>query len=388
MFKLLRVRIHGYRSVRDGEEIVLVNRARVQESEKEEEILPIDDNLYSFRLFAAAGKNSSGKSTFLSSLALAYFLLRTGRLSAGPLDFRGPRIQVESAFYLDGDVFFHKASFLRPSAEAGLGVAPLVESEELRKISYGKRRGKNILSFEPNASDAEEMLGGKAIGDTCAVARLTGGSVFFDFFMNNNTMGVGGGAVCNTFFDVLRRCDPSFIRQDLRVLDPGIEELRLPRPGERNAVLKREGRPRQEIPFSDLFQVLSSGTIRGTELFARIRVALENGSAFLLDEIEDSFHKSLISLVLSLFASKEMNPRGAQLFFTTHLTECLDQIARKDAIFVCVQEKGEILFRNLHGDFKVRNDVLRSNQFDNGCLGTGIPYESRAALRRMLTDGL
>ena len=195
MFKLLRVKIHGYRSVRDGEEIVLVNRARVTEPEKEGEILPIDERLYTFRVVAATGRNSSGKSTFLSSLALAYFLLRTGRLSAGPLDFKNDRITVETAFYLEGDVYFHKATFLRPSPESGPGLSPVVEGEELRKVSYAKHKGKNILSYEPEASDAGDLLGGKAIGDTCAIARLTGEVASFDFFMNNNTMGVGGGAV-------------------------------------------------------------------------------------------------------------------------------------------------------------------------------------------------
>jgi AAA15 family ATPase/GTPase len=46
--------------------------------------------------------------------------------------------------------------------------------------------------------------------------------------------------------------------------------------------------------------------------------ALDEGSVYVVDELESSLHPLLASKVIQLFQDPASNPRGAQLIFTTH----------------------------------------------------------------------
>ena len=54
----------------------------------------------------------------------------------------------------------------------------------------------------------------------------------------------------------------------------------------------------------------------------------------LLDEIEKELHPMLVDFVVAKFQSKQSNPKGAQLIFTTHNTELMNmEILRKDQLY-------------------------------------------------------
>lgn len=60
----------------------------------------------------------------------------------------------------------------------------------------------------------------------------------------------------------------------------------------------------------------------------------------LVDEIETSLNRSLVGAIINLFASPATNPHGAQLIFTTHVPELLDEVRRKDAVYVLRKDNG------------------------------------------------
>ena len=65
-----------------------------------------------------------------------------------------------------------------------------------------------------------------------------------------------------------------------------------------------------------------------------IQSVLDNGCLLLVDEIEKGLHPLLVDFIVSKFQSKETNPKGAQLIFTTHDTELLSmELLRKDQIY-------------------------------------------------------
>ena len=78
----------------------------------------------------------------------------------------------------------------------------------------------------------------------------------------------------------------------------------------------------------------------GTQkLFALARPWLEtlqSGYVVVLDELHDNLHPSLVQFLLGLFHSRESNPHGAQLVFSTHDTSILGQDAlRRDQVWFC-----------------------------------------------------
>ena len=79
---------------------------------------------------------------------------------------------------------------------------------------------------------------------------------------------------------------------------------------------------------------LSRGTIIGAEMVQYALGRLRDGGYMIVDEIETSLNRSLVGVVIGLFASPATNPHGAQLVFTTHVPELLDEVRRKDAVYV------------------------------------------------------
>jgi hypothetical protein len=68
----------------------------------------------------------------------------------------------------------------------------------------------------------------------------------------------------------------------------------------------------------------SAGTQRLAGLLGLILAALETGGVFLVDELERSIHPLLMREIVLLFKKRRDNPKHAQLIFTTHNTDILD----------------------------------------------------------------
>ncbi|MFH1345489.1 MAG: ATP-binding protein [Pseudomonadota bacterium] len=78
----------------------------------------------------------------------------------------------------------------------------------------------------------------------------------------------------------------------------------------------------------------SAGTLRLLVLLKPIFEALDQGSLFVIDELDASLHTYLSEKIVMLFNSKKTNPRGAQLIATTHDTNLLSAgCVRRDQIW-------------------------------------------------------
>jgi len=67
----------------------------------------------------------------------------------------------------------------------------------------------------------------------------------------------------------------------------------------------------------------SSGTKKFFALTGPILDTLENGTVLIVDELDSKLHPNLVCKIVSLFNSKELNPKNAQLIFNTHDTNLL-----------------------------------------------------------------
>ena len=78
----------------------------------------------------------------------------------------------------------------------------------------------------------------------------------------------------------------------------------------------------------------SDGTRKLMSLAPAIESALQNGGVLLADEIERELHPVLVNYIISKFQSKNSNPNGAQIIFTTHNTELMNmELLRKDQLY-------------------------------------------------------
>lgn len=79
----------------------------------------------------------------------------------------------------------------------------------------------------------------------------------------------------------------------------------------------------------------SEGTKRFFAIIGSWIKALENGQVIVVDELDTKLHVKLIEYLVRLFHNEEINPKNAQLIFTTHNTNLLDiqKLLRRDQVW-------------------------------------------------------
>lgn len=108
----------------------------------------------------------------------------------------------------------------------------------------------------------------------------------------------------------------------------------------------------------------SSGTRKFLYLTGTLIDVLENGSLLIADELDSKLHPNLVCKIVSLFNSKEFNPKNAQLLFNTHDTNLLSSLLfRRDQIWFTEKNNyGEGHIYSL-ADFK-SDDVRKNEKFE------------------------
>lgn len=105
----------------------------------------------------------------------------------------------------------------------------------------------------------------------------------------------------------------------------------------------------------------SFGTRKFFALTGPVLDAIENGYTLVVDELDSKLHPNLVCKIVSLFNSKKLNPKNAQLIFNTHDTNLLSSgLFRKDQVWFTEKDKyGEAKLYSL-ADFK--SETVRKNE--------------------------
>jgi uncharacterized protein len=86
----------------------------------------------------------------------------------------------------------------------------------------------------------------------------------------------------------------------------------------------------------------SEGTQRLFLLAGVLFEILRNGSVMFVDELDRSLHALLVHELVQMFQSPNLNPRGAQLIFTTHDTSLLSaNLLRRDQIWLVEKDQAQ-----------------------------------------------
>lgn len=82
---------------------------------------------------------------------------------------------------------------------------------------------------------------------------------------------------------------------------------------------------------------------------------LERGNVMVIDGLHDNLHPALVEHLVRMFHDSKLNPKGAQLLFTTHETAILSQhLFRRDQIWFCERDQTQATSVFPLSDFSVR----------------------------------
>jgi len=127
----------------------------------------------------------------------------------------------------------------------------------------------------------------------------------------------------------------------------------------------------------------SLGTIQMLYFAPLLLHALQEGLVLFIDELDASLHPELVTSIIATFNDEQLNPKRAQLIFTTHnLTYLNKNLLRRDQILFT--EKNEDYISELYsladfGSDVVRNDGSFVKQYLKGNFGA-LPTNSFAEL--------
>ena len=123
----------------------------------------------------------------------------------------------------------------------------------------------------------------------------------------------------------------------LHVFDPNLDEIVANKKTTSDTTYKITFKNQEAITLTSLQQLnnfISSGTIKGQNMIFLIRNALASGGYVIVDELENHMNKEILHVLTNIFKDNRLNPLGACLIFSTHYTEILDFIDRKDSVYI------------------------------------------------------
>ncbi|QUQ63082.1 AAA family ATPase [Kutzneria sp. CA-103260] len=129
----------------------------------------------------------------------------------------------------------------------------------------------------------------------------------------------------------------------------------------------------------------SKGTLAWFRLIGPVLTALRHGSLLLCDELDASLHPTLSAQLIDLFHDPVINPRGAQLVFTSHDTSLLNHLNRDEVWLTEKNPDGSTRLGAL-ADFageRVRKSQNLETAYLHGRFGA-LPQPDRAELLREL----
>ncbi len=123
--------------------------------------------------------------------------------------------------------------------------------------------------------------------------------------------------------------------------------------------------------FFDLFEQESAGTKKFFALIGLLLDAVIRNKILLFDELDGQFHFAMYETIIAFFNNPKMNPKGAQLIFTSHNTTILKKgkLRRDQLYLINKNDLGESKLERFHEKGKtIRTDTSLEKEFLEGDL--------------------
>ncbi len=386
--KLLRIKLENINIFTEGLEIDFTAVDRIM---NEDSVTKINDKLSCQNVIALTGLNASGKTSALRLIVnIVGLLVKSTSLNSNtqfklyPALREGSIIQVD---FFTGNKLYRLESLIEKSNRNRMeeDEQSFFFSEEIiysKKLSSLKKksdvfeyRQDNVLIKRSQLEKRNELS--LLANDISIIAYVTKNkSIFIEDMIDPilNQIHEGIGSIDDSILNLFDNSILDTYKKDGSLNIKGAEEE-----ANEDSVL---------IRGDNLTSILSSGTIKGIQLFNKLINTLKYGGYLVIDEIEQHMNKKLVYFILQLFLDDDINKNGACLIFTTHYPEILDMLDRKDNIYLLIKKKG-ICQMLRYSDFVSRNDIKKSDiVLSNYINGTAPRYEDVLRVRNYLSKQL
>lgn len=385
--RILKIKASGLKLFPNDLEIDFTTAQRVR-NDKSEMLYKISPQIHQNNAIAFVGINASGKTTTLKVVSFVIEMLNNEAIN-----------NIKNKSILDGLLGSDKVVF---------DVYFSLFSESIYRLQTTIAKSSISENLEDNFSIESEMLWKKdvkSIRTKSAIFDFTGVNPIQIRHGDEEFLPYDVSIIISTnkkndtkinFKDLINWTNLNFVRiignfphELIELLDSSIEYLKTDKGGEGNDFeIKLKFKGKSEILMNspvELGRYLSSGTIKGINVFISAMFVLDKGGYLIIDEIENHFNKELAATLIRLFMTHKVNKNGAVVLLSTHYPELLDEFERNDNIYV-TRNNGGINVENLSGILK-RNDIKKSEAYQSGYLEGTVPaYESFIAFKKALID--
>jgi ABC-type multidrug transport system ATPase subunit len=381
--RILKIKASGIKLFPNNLEVDFTTTQRVR-NETSEMLHQISPQIYQNNAIAFIGINASGKTTTLKVISFVIQMLNNEPIS-----------KIKNNSILNGligkdkivfDVYFSvlsdsiyrlETTIIKSEFSDEIENKFVIESEQLwRKDFKSIKTKKSIFDFA-NLKPIQIRKGDEEFLPDDV-------SIMISLNKKNN--------IKINFKDLINWTDINLIRtlgkfphELITFLDSSIEYLNITK-DEKDVEIRLKFKGKEEIlmtSLAELHKYLSSGTIKGINVFISAMIVLSKGGYLIIDEIENHFNKELAATLVRFFMNHQVNKKGAVILLSTHYPELLDEFERNDNIYI-TRNNGGISVENLSNILK-RNDIKKSEVYQSGYLQGTVPsYESFIELKKAL----
>ena len=396
MIHILRSEIDGLTLFKDKKVMFdLVAEKNVTEDDVlNGNVMRIDDLIDKLNTIALVGSNATGKTTQLRLIKMVISVF----LALDSLnEFENLADQFEDTFRFTNYFYNAKTLYKVESAvkKTTNGDFSFIEEAIYSKKVYPSHKKSELFNFDLTKRGQQELLRRSSLPDEITAFLRDDDTIFSTIvrkIMNNKVQDIVIDEIDMTNKNKLTTKDKIPVEY-IKYFDPSIESIRILSkdvPSEKmNVEVTFKNDSIIQVPLIELSNYLSSGTIKGINLFIDIEKTLKNGGYLIIDEIENHLHKSIIMNIIQLFANS-LNKNGATLIFSTHYSEIIDMVPRTDMIYVATKEENLIQFKKMSqglGD-QDRNDKKKSEVLLSGKLSNTPTYKDLKRVRAKLRSAV
>lgn len=387
--RILKIKVKGLKLFSNDLEIDFLTQQRVR-NENSEVLYKVYPKIYQNNVLAFIGINASGKTTTLKVISFVIQMLNNESINKikGNEILNGitgmEKIVVETYFCVASDTVYKLLTTIKKDKNSKEGENEyIIEDEKIwsKDIKSIKTR-KSLFEFE-NLNPIQVRKGDEEylpedVSIVIALNKKNNSKIYFEDLINWTNVN-------------LIRILGDFPQELIAFLDSSIEYLNSSvAKGENKVEIRLKFKGKEEIVIYsplELENYLSSGTIKGINVFINAMLVLEKGGYLIIDELENHFNKEIASTLVRFFMNHEVNKKGALIVFSTHYSELLDEFERNDDIFI-VRNNGGISVENL-SKLLTRNDIKKSEVYQSGYLeGTTPAYEAYIDLKTAIVKSV
>jgi len=383
--RILKIKVNGLKLFHNNLEVDFTTAQRVR-NDKSEMLYKISPQIYQNNAIAFVGINASGKTTTLKVISFVIQMLNNEPIN-----------NIKNNSILNGligkdkivfDIYFSvfsnsiyklETTITKNKFSDEIENKFIIESEQLwKKDIKSIKTKKSIFDFVDLRPIQLRKGDEEYLPDDV--------SIMISLNKKNNTKINFKDLINWTNINLIRMLG-EFPQELITFLDSSIEYLKSNIEKEdKDFEIRLKFKNKEEILMNsplELEKYLSSGTIKGINVFINAMIVLSKGGYLIIDEIENHFNKELTATLVRFFINHKVNKKGAVILLSTHYPELLDEFERNDNIYV-TRNDGGISVENLSNILK-RNDIKKSEVYQSGYLHGTVPaYESFIEFKKAL----